>query len=74
MQAELFFSFFSVFKVLLLNISKTYSDSDWWETNLRVSPFKGDQHHDIIQMAQEQHAIYFGYAFFRRFRQILQES
>ncbi len=27
----------------------------------------------IIQMAQEQHAIYFGYAFFRRFRQILQE-
>ncbi len=27
MQAELFFSFFSVFKVLLLNISKTYSDS-----------------------------------------------
>ncbi len=45
MQAELFFSFFSVFKVLLLNISKTYSDSDCWETNLRVSPFKGDQHH-----------------------------
>ncbi len=28
----------------------------------------------IIQMAQEQHAIYFGYEFFRRFRQILQES
>ncbi len=28
MQAELFLSFFSVFKVLLLNISKTYSDSD----------------------------------------------
>ncbi len=28
----------------------------------------------IIQMAQEQHAIYFGYALFRRFRQILQES
>ncbi len=28
----------------------------------------------IIQMAQEQHAIYFGDAFFRRFRQILQES
>ncbi len=28
----------------------------------------------IIQIAQEQHAIYFGYAFFRRFRQILQES
>ncbi len=44
MQAE-FFIFFSVFKVLLLNISKTYSDSDCWETNLRVSPFKGDQHH-----------------------------
>ncbi len=28
----------------------------------------------IIQMAQEQHALYFGHAFFRRFRQILQES
>ncbi len=28
----------------------------------------------IIQMAQEQHAIYFGYAFFSRFRQILQKS
>ncbi len=74
MQAELFCYFFSVFKVLLLNISKTYSDSDCWETNLRVSPFKGDQHHDIIQMTQEQHAIYFGYAFFWRFRLILQES
>ncbi len=74
MQAQLFFSFFSVFKVLLLNISKTYSDSDCWETNLRVSPFKGDNTMHIIQMAQEQHAIYFGYAFFRRFRQILQES
>ncbi len=45
MQAELFFSFFSVFKVLLLDISKTYSDSDYWKTNLRVSPFKWDQHH-----------------------------
>ncbi len=28
----------------------------------------------IIQMAQEQQAIYFGYAFFRRFRPVLQES
>ncbi len=28
----------------------------------------------IIQMVQEQHAIYFGYAFFRCFRLILQES
>ncbi len=28
----------------------------------------------IIQMVQKQHAIYFGYAFFRRFRPILQES
>ncbi len=28
----------------------------------------------IIQMAQEQHAIYFGYVFFRRFRQIVQDS
>ncbi len=70
MQAELFFSFFSVFKVLLLNISKTYSDSDCWETNL--SKETNTMH--IIQMAQEQYAIYFGYAFFRRFRLILQES
>ncbi len=28
----------------------------------------------MIQMVQEQNAIYFGYAFFRRFRLILQES
>ncbi len=28
----------------------------------------------MAQVAQEQHAIYFGYAFFRRFRLILQES
>ncbi len=28
----------------------------------------------LIQTVQEQHAIYFGYAFFRRFRLILQES
>ncbi len=28
----------------------------------------------LIQIVQEQHAIYFGYAFFRRFRLILQES
>ncbi len=28
----------------------------------------------VFQMAQEQHAIYFGYAFFKRFRQILQKS
>ncbi len=63
--------FFSVFKVLLLNISKTYSDSDCWETNLRVSE-TNTMH--IIQMVQEQHAIYFGYTFFRHLRLILQES
>ncbi len=40
--------FLSVFKVLLLNIRKTYSDSDCWETNLRLSPFKGDQHHAYL--------------------------
>ncbi len=34
-----------------------------------MSPFK--QNH-AYKMVQEQHAIYFGYAFFRRFRQILQ--
>ncbi len=33
MQAELFFSLFSVFKVLLLNISKTYSDFSKWPKN-----------------------------------------
>ncbi len=40
--------FLSVFKVLLLNIRKTYSDYDCWETNLRLSPFKGDQHHAYL--------------------------
>ncbi len=63
MQAEYFFSFFCVFKVLFLNISKTYSDSE-----CHLSKETNTMH--IIQMAQEQHAIYFGYAFFRRFRQI----
>ncbi len=73
MQAELFFSFFSVFKVLLLNISKTYSDSVEKHTSeCHLSKETNTMH--IIQMAQEQHAIYFGYAFFRRFRQIWQES
>ncbi len=73
MQAELFFYFFSVFNVLLLNIRLTViltvekQTSEYHllnETNIM----------HIIQMAQEQHAIYFGYTFFRRFRQILQES
>ncbi len=73
MQAELFISFFSVFNVLLLNIRLTViltvekQTSEYHllnETNIM----------HIIQMAQEQHAIYFGYTFFRRFRQILQES
>ncbi len=73
MQAELFISFFSVFNVLLLNIRLTViltvekQTSEYHllnETNIM----------HITQMAQEQHAIYFGYTFFRRFRQILQES
>ncbi len=73
MQAELFCSFFSVFKVLLLNISKIYSDSVEKQTSeCQLSKETNTMH--IIQMAQEQHALYFGYAFFRRFRQILQES
>ncbi len=62
MQAELLFSFFSVFKVLLLNISKTYSDSVEKQTSeCHLSNETNTKH--IIQMAQEQHAIYFGYAF-----------
>ncbi len=70
MQAEFFFSFFSVFKVLLLNISNTYSDSVEKQTSeCHLSKETNILMH-IIQMAQEQHAIYF----FRRFRQILQES
>ncbi len=72
MQVELFFSFFSVFKVLLLNISKTYSDSEKQTSECHLSKETNTMH--IIQMAQEQHAIYCGYAFFRRFRQIWQES
>ncbi len=63
MQAELFFSFFSVFKVLLLNISKTYSDSDCWETTSECHLSKETNTMHIIRMAQEQHAIYLGYAF-----------
>ncbi len=73
MQAEFFFLFLCVFKVLLLNISKTYSDSVGKQTSeCHLSNETNIMH--IIQMAQEQHAIYFGYAFFSRFRQILQES
>lgn len=42
----MFFSpFFTVFQIILLNISKTYSDSDYLERNLRVSPFKIYQNH-----------------------------
>ncbi len=74
MQAELFVSFFSVFKVLLLNISKTYSDSESYSETSECHLSNETNTMHIIQMAQEQHAIYFGYAFFRRLRQILQES
>ncbi len=62
MQAELFLNFFSVFKVLLLNISKQEKQT----SECHLSKETNTMH--IIQMAQEQHAIYFGYAFFRRFR------
>ncbi len=64
-----------MFKVLLLNISKTYSDStvtvEKQTSVCHLSKETKTMH--IIQMVQEQHAIYFGYAFFRRFRLILQE-
>ncbi len=53
MQAEFFFSFLCVFKVLLLNISKTYSDSDSWETNLECHLSNETNIMHIIQMAQE---------------------
>ncbi len=72
MQAELFSYFFSLFKVLLLNISKTYSDFEKQTSECHLSKETNIMH--IFQMAQEEHAIYFGYAFFRRFRLILQES
>ncbi len=59
--------------MLLLNISKTYSDSVEKQTSeCHLSKEINILMH-IIQMAQEQHEIYFGYAFFRRFGQILQE-
>ncbi len=62
MQAELFLSFFSVFKELLLNISKTHSDSVERQTSeCHLSKETNTMH--IIQMAQEQHSMYFGYAF-----------
>ncbi len=72
MQAELFLSFFSVFKVLLLNINTVILTVDKQTSECHLLKETNTMH--IIQMAQEQHAIYFGYAFFRRFRQILQES
>ncbi len=73
MQPDFFFFFFCVFKVLLLNNSKTYILTVEKQTSeFHLSKETNTMH--IIQMAQEQHAIYFGYAFFRRFRQILQES
>ncbi len=60
MLAEYLFYFISVFKVLLLNISKTYSDSVEKQTSeCHLSKETSTMH--IIQMAQEQHAIYFGY-------------
>ncbi len=49
-------------KVLLLNISKTYSDSVKQTSECHLSKETKTMH--IIQMVQEQHAIYFGYAFF----------
>ncbi len=75
MQAEFFFSFFvciqsaitqiSVRLTVILTVEKQTSECHLSnETNIM----------HIIQMAQEQHAIYFGYAFFSRFRLILQES
>ncbi len=63
MHAELFFSFFSVFKVILLNISKTYSDSQTSERHL--SKETNTMH--IIQMAQEQHAFTLGMPFLGKF-------
>ncbi len=53
--------FFSVFKVLLLNISKTYSDSKKQTSECHLSKETKTMH--IIQMVQQQHAIDFGYAF-----------
>ncbi len=63
MYADFFFFFFSVFKVLLLK--KQTSE-------YHLSKETKTMH--IIQVVQEKHALYFGYAFFRRFRLILQES
>ncbi len=72
MQAEFFFFVYSkcyysisVRLTVILTVEKQTSECHLSnETNIM----------HIIQMAQEQHAIYFGYAFFSRFRQILQES
>ncbi len=64
------FFFFSVFKVLLLNISiAVILTVDKQTSEIHLSK---EMH--MIQVVQEQNAIYFGYAFFRRFRLILQES
>ncbi len=60
--AGIIFFFFCVFKVLLLNNSKTYILTVEKQTSeFHLSKETNTMH--IIQMAQEQHAIYFGYAF-----------
>ncbi len=47
-----FFFFFSVFKVLLLNIRKTYSDSDCWETNQHHAYNPNGQVNRLIVLTQ----------------------
>ncbi len=75
MQVELFFSFFSVIVKCYYSISVRLTvilTVEKQTSECHLSKETNTMH--IIQMAQEQHAIYFGYAFFRRFRLILQES
>ncbi len=70
MQAEFFFFFLCSKYYYSISVRLTVILKQTSECHL--SKETNTMH--IIQMAQEQHAIYFGYAFFRRFRQIWQES
>ncbi len=75
MQAEFFFSFFVCIQSAITQYQYDYSDSDYWETNLRVSPFKWDQP-PCISSKWHKNSMQFtlGMPFLGRFRQIYTES
>ncbi len=82
LQASIYKKMQAEFSFLFLVYSKCYYSISVRLTVILTVEKQTSEYHlsketntmHIIKMAQEQHAIYFGYAFFRRFRQILQES